>query len=240
MGVASARFSSLVPTLPEAYAESSSLSCGEPKGGYIELVSRFHLRLAETMAWCATRDWANTPTGELRTANLRPDHRDGLRTVELRPDHREGTDMILDWKASNQQRAEVVEQLAIQRAQLLHEHNILVPKIVSPLTRGRLLAFNLDQTLSDGAANIASHGFLDCDNIPAWDTWIMYVTGDPVVTPSAWTWGPADSYLLSWIPEVFVDLVSDGIDVNPEACILWATDLTSPFLEHLCQLGLVR
>jgi hypothetical protein len=156
------------------------------KGRYMEPSARFQVRLAETMAWCTTRDWGDAPS-------------DGLRTVELRPNHPEGSDMI-----------------------------------VPPLTRGRLLAFNLDETLSDGAANLASYGFFDDNNIPAWDTWIMYVTGDTAHTPRDWSW---TSYLLSWVPEVFVDVVSDGIAVNPEECIRWATDLASPFLRASWPIG---
>jgi hypothetical protein len=58
--------------------------------------------------------------------------------------------------------------------ELLQEQGIPPFQLALPLAGGRLLAFALDHTLSDGAAYVATNGFFDGDNIPAWDTWITY------------------------------------------------------------------
>jgi hypothetical protein len=105
------------------------------------------------------------------------------------------------------------------------------------LSRGRILAFAPDGTLQDGAANVATNGFLDDDNIPPWDTWIWYVTNDPV-SNLEW-WRGCDSYLLSWVPDSLIEVVASGIRVNPEKCVRWAIDLDTPFIRQLKQNGLV-
>jgi hypothetical protein len=55
--------------------------------------------------------------------------------------------------------------------------------------------------------------------------------------PDTWDW---DSYLISWIPPEFTQLVQNGIDVNPEGCILWAETVDSPFTKQLRNLGFIE
>ena len=31
-------------------------------------------------------------------------------------------------------------------------------------------------------------------------------------------------YLIAWVPPVFVNLANNGINVNPEQCIMWLSD----------------
>jgi hypothetical protein len=59
---------------------------------------------------------------------------------------------------------------------------------------------------SANAATVASGGFFDVDNVPAWETW-LYFDGKS---------------LLSWVPPRLISKVQFGIDVNPEGCIKWA------------------
>src|ERR1051326_6474071 len=101
-------------------------------------------RLAETIAWCASKDWSANPAEGLRTDKLRP------------PEPEQSGDTILNWRATPQERQQIVEQLAIKRTKLLQEQGIPPFQLVLPLTRGRLLAFNPDRTLSDGAADAAT------------------------------------------------------------------------------------
>lgn len=78
------------------------------------------------------------------------------------------------------------------------------------LAGGRLLAFAPSESLFDGCAEQETGGFLNTENAPPWDTWIgviREITGR--------------EYVLSWIPSAFVELVSLGIEVNPEECIWW-------------------
>jgi len=79
-------------------------------------------------------------------------------------------------------------------------------------------------------------GFFDFENVPPWDTWICYVAGKGVNDAR---WHPFDAYLLSWVPVSLVDLVTAGIDANPEGCICWARDLDKEFVRQLVGAGLV-
>jgi len=189
----------------------------------------FQHRLGETRAWCASQDWSANPAEGLRTALFRPSEQ---ASVEQTFRGYGGF-----WKKTPQQRQQIVEQLALKRAALLQEQGIPLLQFVKPLTGGRLLAFTPDGTLSDGAAKLATQGFVDDDNLPAWDTWIWYVTNDRV-SNLEW-WRGCNSYLLSWVPDVLVEVIEAGIDVNPEECLRWATDLDTAFIRQLKQAGLV-
>ena len=79
---------------------------------------------------------------------------------------------------------------------------------------GRLLAYYPDLNLCDGAAEVESSGYLDVENCPPWGSWVALL-----VDPRA-----DDDHrrvLVSWVPAVFVPLVTAGIEVNPEECIVW-------------------
>ena len=79
---------------------------------------------------------------------------------------------------------------------------------------GRLLAYYPDLNLCDGAAEVESSGYLDVENCPPWESWVALL-----VDPRA-----DDDHrrvLVSWVPAVFVPLVTAGIEVNPEECIVW-------------------
>ena len=137
-----------------------------------------------------------------------------LRSHELVP--RQETE---DWQA-------IVESVCDRRARLLQGQWSSAPAVPA----GRLLVFDPGQSLSDGAAMVESNGFFDVDNAPPWDTWIAYVREQPH-QPGSWT--NLDSYLLCWIPTIFLDLVERGIAVNPERCLLWADVADTPFLRRL-------
>jgi hypothetical protein len=75
-----------------------------------------------------------------------------------------------------------------------------------------------DEDLTDGAAEVASQGFLDVYNAPPWGTWVGYFEDGSA--------GPrCPCYLLAWVPDALVAVASAGIDVNPEQCIGWLTDV---------------
>jgi hypothetical protein len=97
---------------------------------------------------------------------------------------------------------DAVEKLVRLRAELMPS------RTVANDSEGKLLLFTPQDSLSDGAATVASEGFFDVDNVPAWDTWI-YFDGQR---------------LLSWVPAQLISRVQSGIDVNPEGCIGWADD----------------
>jgi len=92
------------------------------------------------------------------------------------------------------------------------------------LAGGRLLFYEPARELADGAACAASAGFFDVHNAPPWDTWLCFAD---------------DRFLVAWVPPPLLDRAADGIEVNPEQCILWAADAATPFTELLRVEGLL-
>jgi hypothetical protein len=78
------------------------------------------------------------------------------------------------------------------------------PKSRSDGTRGQVVAAR-PRIQSAKFLEVASEAI---DNIPPWDTWICFL----------------EQYLVSWVPPQLRDLANDGIDANPEQCILWSPD----------------
>jgi hypothetical protein len=106
------------------------------------------------------------------------------------------------------------------------------------LRAGRLLVFAPDETLSDGAAEEATLGFLDVDNTPPWDTWIGLFHARARISPHWQDDGPLD-YLVSWVPGDFVDRLTTGIEVNPEECFVWLEDSCVPLKAECRARGLL-
>lgn len=84
------------------------------------------------------------------------------------------------------------------------------------LRSGRLLLYFPDANLSCGTAEVESHGYFDVENTPPWDTWIGLGYNDAAVSQFR-------EFLLSWVPQDFVELVDAAVQSNPEECIQWAT-----------------
>jgi uncharacterized protein (TIGR02996 family) len=161
-------------------------------------------RLDETIAWC--------------TARLQ------LRTPELYP--RESTAPVFQkiWdRTITPQRQRAVNQIGRRRAlfgQPLHHRG-----------DGRLLLFDPDCTLSDGAAAAECPAIFDIDNVPAWDTWVLYLADR---TERRLPWRPFRGALACWVPRQLVADVDRGIRVNPEQCIAWADEIDTWFTRMLC------
>lgn len=205
-------------------------------------IAHFQRRLAETIAWCTSQDWSfqrqsmegitwhslKAPGKGLRTGLLRPPEiTDNVRAIfkERLPLEEQVKLLAIDRAEKKRQWQQNVEQLATKRAALLQAQNLPTLQVVPPLTGGCLLAFSPEESTGDGAAEFVTNGFFDSDNVPAWDTWLMYVADDHL--------------LLSWVPDSLFEVVEAGIDVNPEECIRWATDLDTPFIRQLKQTGLL-
>jgi hypothetical protein len=84
--------------------------------------------------------------------------------------------------------------------------------------KGRLLVYFPDADLTDGAAEVASEGFFDVYNAPPWGTWVGYFEDGAMDSGY-------ESYVLAWVPDALVDRAGAGIEVNPEECIAWFTDV---------------
>lgn len=110
--------------------------------------------------------------------------------------------------SNRSEQAQIVDDLFERRAAQLRFTQQNPPSLWERLQSGRLLLYAPDENLFDGAASSASRGFFDVDNIPPWDTWVCFF----------------EQYLVSWVPPQLVELANQGIDANPEQCILWTPE----------------
>jgi hypothetical protein len=101
--------------------------------------------------------------------------------------------------------AEAAAEVVSKRSQLLGK--ISPEEGLKLSTSGRLLIYYPHENLACGAAEVSSNGFFDVNNVPPWDIWVDF----------------SERTLVSWVPPVFLEAAQMGIDVNPEACIRWAT-----------------
>jgi len=167
--------------------------------------SSFEQRLAEAIAWCDGRAKARDPKSSLRTPSLHP----GL----LSPTRADAVRFVLNHRQV---------RLPTDRIQPIANGR--------GLTTGRLLCYYPDADLSDGAAELASKGFFDVENIPPWDTWVGLYGSDQRDR----SYGV---YLVSYVPEPLVRHASTGIDVNPESCIVWLRDADNSLTARLREEG---
>lgn len=107
-----------------------------------------------------------------------------------------------------------VQNVCDRRAELLKSSG-LAASFPRSMPAGKLLLYAPDVNLFDGAAEDATRGFFDLDNVPPCDFWIAYVVQREPKRKF-------DSFLICWIPGALVDLVDSGIRANPEECIVWA------------------
>jgi hypothetical protein len=75
---------------------------------------------------------------------------------------------------------------------------------------GRLLVWERDTTVDDGAGQAETNGYLDESDMPPWDTWVAYV--DP---------HPQAGYLVSWVPAPFLERVGRAVAVNAYDALYW-------------------
>ncbi len=124
-------------------------------------------------------------------------------------------------------RYRAVENLCRHRHDRIKHQNV---SSNSSAALGRCLVFDTEQSLFDGSSSNVSGGFFDVNNAPPWDTWILYRIEDNNIPGKFNSWS---SYLVTWVPVPMVDIVQDAIDVNPEQCLAWASDIDSDFVKGL-------
>lgn len=86
--------------------------------------------------------------------------------------------------------------------QLLNKRIMVTTLDVTSNYSGRILIADIDQSIPDGASEAESFGFIDEYDCPPVDTWFYIVQLE------------FTRRLYAWIPERFVELVNEGIDVN--------------------------
>lgn len=144
---------------------------------------------------------ADTLMAAADTGSILPPLRQQLRSHALNPFAQFFAQSVAD-------HAGIVDRVAEVRSHVMQQSGRPSDPEILGRRGGRFLLFAPEENLSDGAAEYASLGFFDVDNVPPWDTWIAMF----------------GKYLVSWVPPQLVRLVQEGLDVNPEQCILWADD----------------
>ena len=154
--------------------------------------SWFLRRASKTSEWRQAMRIINEVRSSLAPLETR------LRSAALKPN------FALDDSSPRVPWAEVVGKVVARRSGLMSD----TPQenSVRHDRGGRLLAYVPAENLADGAAQYASDGFFDVNNVPPWDVWIDF----------------SDRTLVSWVPCCLAEPVQAGIDVNPEGCIRWA------------------
>jgi hypothetical protein len=107
-------------------------------------------------------------------------------------------------------RSDAVERvIAMRREEFERTCDVTLNDVV-----GQLLVYFPDASRADGASEIASKDYFDVHNAPPYGTWIGYFEdrgSDPIHS----------SYVLAWVPQVFLDCARDGIDANKDGSIRW-------------------
>jgi hypothetical protein len=182
-------------------------------------LDKFRWRLAETIAWCSKRAKPDDPKDSLRHPQLRPPSfwyatRDLLSPISIVEDFMKLRAIeLIDWRGES-----------------------MVKAPADNLAGGRLLAYFPFANLADCAAEAESGGFFNSDNEPPWDTWLCFLDDAPRLYEHDVSY---QYYLISWIPPQFIDVANAGIEVNPEMCIQWASEVESPFVGELRKAGLL-
>jgi hypothetical protein len=118
-------------------------------------------------------------------------------------------------------RADAVLTVLGYRESWLRQANIKPIAKDRELRLGRLLCYFPDADLADGAAEVASDGFFDIHNVPPWDTWVGLYRSD--LREASFR-----EYLISYVPGMFLEQATKGVEVNPEQCIMWLYDSDTP------------
>lgn len=147
---------------------------------------------------------------------IEPPLRKQLRSKELNPSALSLSTRGADCEA-------IVNRVVEARSLSLRQSGTEPNAQVSDLSGGRLLLYAPEENLACGAAEYVSLGFFDVNNAPPWDTWVAM----------------SGKYLISWVPGQLFELAEQGVDINPELCIIWADDPTicrEPVAELLAEL----
>jgi hypothetical protein len=154
----------------------------------------------ETLRWCQPRLNLADPSTCFRSPELTPRGH-----------------LITDCN-SNAEVAEIVNEVAARRSNLLRLESQLVDGALGLFPGDRVFAFRPHDSLFHGTSPPESDGFIDEWEIAPWDTWVG-------------SWG---GYVVTWVAQPFVGLVDAAIAANAEDCIRWVNDWRDPQLNHYC------
>jgi hypothetical protein len=172
------------------------------------LDSGFALRLREVAAWVSPRIPAADVGSALRSPELRPP---GFPPFVWKPNA--GTpSLITDLLESPSRPSAAVDHIVERRREALARSGVKLPDVAWALGQGRILCTDFNSDVC-GVATLESNGFLDWEDVPAWDTWFDHRDT-----------GEFGCVVACWIPRDLVELVQRGIDVIPVTCLWWDDD----------------
>jgi hypothetical protein len=157
-----------------------------------EKIVEFRRSLEEALLWCRSRFSMYDLAGSLRSSELKPaaDLFDPERTKEIVDNVIARRRRLLE-KSVPQPDRERCSFWGYQRSdQLAAQH---------------LLAVFPEESLSDGTSPPPTGGFVDENDVPAWDTWLYFDT----------------SMLVTLVPPELVSAVEPAILANAYDCIGW-------------------
>ena len=93
--------------------------------------------------------------------------------------------------------------------QLCYKQENIEGKRNEQFYKGRILAAEVDKTVIDGASESESDGLIDIYDCPPIDTWFYLINDEHGMV------------LLAWIPEKFVELIDNAININCIDCLSW-------------------
>jgi hypothetical protein len=112
--------------------------------------------------------------------------------------------------------------------------------------RNLLVISEDDDSVDDGASEHVSRGFFDFVDTPPWDTWVCYVVDPAQIAANERRRAGSSqepfgrgSYLVAWVPPAYLDLVAEGIRVNPVDRIAWAESVDTAFTRRLRAAGIM-
>jgi hypothetical protein len=143
-------------------------------------------RLTEVIAWCDSLQ----NLSDFRSEQLKP------RLLHDGPD-----DLVCD--------------IGHSRYHQLHYRKLSIAQGRPMVSTGKFLLYFPDEDLCDGAAEVASSGFFDVFNLPAYDTWVSFFVEEDRTRKYP------RRYLLCYIPRFMLAAAEAGVEVNPEQCIEW-------------------
>jgi hypothetical protein len=176
--------------------------------------ANLRLILLETVAWTSAHAEPNDPTQCLRSPRLAP---------YLFNDSRHAT--VHDVASQRHCQLETegrVRRIGGRAEDLVDVATIGLADAARLTAGGRLLVWERDTTIDDGAGQAETRGYLDESDMPPWDTWVAYVDDSEHA-----------GGLISWVPPIFVAAVDSAIRVNAYGALYWLRDSKLPFAEVL-------
>jgi uncharacterized protein (TIGR02996 family) len=128
-------------------------------------------------------------------------------------------------------RQKLVHRAASQRQRKIGELDLAASAPEDVI--GKVVAFEPDLSLFDGAAEAESDGYFDVNSMPPSEFWVLMVDD----------WGRATeskSYLLAFVPDWLYRQAVSGMRVDAACCINFASEIEAPFIQMLRWEGLLK